>query len=78
MRTNGARKLVEVHLSQRMIESMREQWLVFYYGKKELATYTLRGTIPGEAEATAELLAYENNITKEDIRMTIETRGDRS
>ena len=57
---------------------MREQWLVFYYGKKELATYTLRGTIPGEAEATAELLAYENNITKEDIRMTIETRGDRS
>lgn len=57
---------------------VKEKWLVFYHGEEELAAYTLRGTFPGEAEATAELLAYENNITKEDIRMTIETRGDRA
>lgn len=56
---------------------MSEQWLVFYHGEEELASYTLRGTFPGEAEATAELLAYENNITKKAIRMTIEARGDR-
>lgn len=54
---------------------VKEKWLVFYHGEEELAAYTLRGTFPGEAEATVRLLAYENNINKEDIQMTIETRG---
>ena len=53
---------------------MREEYLVFYYKQKELAAYTLRGTFPGEMEATKELLAYENNITVAEIRVTKETR----
>ena len=53
---------------------VKEKWLVFYHGEEELAAYTLRGTFPGEAEATAELLAYENNITKEAIRVVCEMR----
>lgn len=51
-----------------------ETYLVFYHGEKELAAYTLRGTFPGEMEATKELLAYENNITVAEIRATKETR----
>ena len=53
---------------------VKEKWLVFYHGEKELAAYTLLGTFPGELEATVELLAYENNIPKEDIRVVCETR----
>lgn len=53
---------------------VKEKWLVFYHGEEELASYTLRGTFPGEAEATVRLLAYENNIPKEDIRVVCETR----
>ena len=53
---------------------MREEYLVFYYKQKELAAYTLRGTFPGEMEATKELLAYENNIAADEIRVIRETR----
>lgn len=54
---------------------MRERWLVFYSGKKELAAITLRGTFPGEVEATVDLLAGENGIPKEAIRVVCEMRG---
>ena len=53
---------------------MTEKWVVFYHGEKELAAYTVRGSFSGEQTATVELLAYENHISKEDIRIIYETR----
>lgn len=41
---------------------MKQTWLVFFLNGKELASYTLAGTFPGEREATRELLAYENDV----------------
>ncbi len=56
------------------MNSVKEAWLVFYYGDRELAAYTVRGTFPGEREATVELLAAENKIPPEAIRMAVEIR----
>lgn len=53
---------------------MKEPWAVFYLEDKELSSYTLRGTFPGEAEATAELLASENRVPVEAIRIVYEWR----
>lgn len=53
---------------------MREQWLVFYLDDKELASYTLRGTFPGEAEDTIGLLAQEYGVPAEAIRVACEWR----
>jgi hypothetical protein len=55
---------------------MAEQWIVFRDREtgEELAAYTARGTFPGEATATAELLAAERGITPEQITVTTETR----
>ena len=41
---------------------------------KELAAYTLRGTFPGEEQATKELLAGEIGIDPARIEVTIEER----
>ena len=40
---------------------MKEQWAVFYLGDKELSSYTLRGTFPGEIGGPVEAIrvAYE-------------------
>lgn len=51
-----------------------EEYLVFYHEKKELLAYTIRGTFAGEIEATKELLAYENGISKDAIRTIKEMR----
>lgn len=51
-----------------------EKYKVFYYNEKELVAYTLEGTFTGEEEATKELLAYENGINIEDIKVVIEER----
>ena len=55
---------------------MREQWLVFRDKEtgRELLAYTIRGTFPGERQATIELLAAENGIKPEQIVTTIERR----
>ena len=53
---------------------MKEKYLVFYYEQKELLAYTVRGSFSGELEATKELLAYENGISTDAIRVTQETR----
>jgi len=53
---------------------MKEEYLVFYHEQKELAAYTIRGTFKGEMEATKDLLAYENGIEKESIRVIKEMR----
>ncbi len=53
-----------------------EKWLVFRDDTtgRELCAYTIRGTFPGEAEATAELLAHENGLQVDQISATIESR----
>lgn len=54
---------------------MKEQWLVFYHGEKELAAYTLRGTFAGERQATIELLASEKGIPESEIHAAVELRS---
>jgi hypothetical protein len=51
-----------------------EKYLVFYLNEKELAAYTLRGTFPGEREATIDLLAHENGVDPTAIRTEYEDR----
>lgn len=48
---------------------MREQWLIFRDREtgQELCAYTIRGTFPGEREATIEQLAADNGIEPEQI-----------
>lgn len=53
---------------------MKERYLVFYHGKKELLAYTLWGSFPGEVMATVELLSAEHGIPKAAIRVAIESR----
>lgn len=53
---------------------MKEQYLVFYHGKRELVAYTLRGTFPGEVGSTVELLSAEHGIPKQAIRVACEMR----
>ena len=54
---------------------MKEPWVVFYNEGKELASYTLRGTFPGEMEATLEMLASEKGLSKDAIRVAFENRA---
>ncbi len=53
---------------------MKEEWFVFYWSTQELSACTLHGSFPGEVQAVVELLASENNISPEEIRVAIETR----
>ncbi|MCD8308860.1 MAG: hypothetical protein LUD19_03315 [Clostridia bacterium] len=53
------------------------QYVVFKHGDKELAAYTLFGTFAGEAEATAQLLAAERNIPRDEITISIQDRRSR-
>lgn len=53
-----------------------EKYLVFRAPDgKELCAYTLRGTFPGEAQSTRELLAYEQRLDPADIQTAIENRN---
>lgn len=53
-----------------------EYWKVFTDSEtgRELCAYTIRGTFPGELEATRELLAHENGLPVDQISATIESR----
>lgn len=53
-----------------------EKWIVFKDKEtgQELAAYTVRGTFPGEMDATIEMLAAENEITKDRIQIAEEDR----
>ena len=55
---------------------MREKWLVFRDREtgRELCAYTIRGTFPGEREATIDLLAHERGIPGERIETEIRNR----
>ena len=47
---------------------MKEPWIVFYGPDgKELLRYTVRGTHPGELDATIKLLAYEHGLSPDEI-----------
>ena len=58
-------------------KTMREYWKVFYNEKtgEEYTSYTIRGTFEGEEEATAQLIAAERHINREDIKTRTEERG---
>lgn len=53
-----------------------EKWIVFRDRDtgRELCAYTLRGTFPGELDATREQLAAENGIEPDRITTATECR----
>lgn len=53
-----------------------EPWVVFRNKetREELCSYTVRGTFPGEAEATAGLLSEEHGLPRDQITATVENR----
>ena len=57
-----------------------EQWVVFRNKEtgQELAAFTIRGTFPGETEATRDLLAAEHGLPPEQITVTIEDQGKKT
>lgn len=52
----------------------KEKWFVFYCGKRELSACTVRGSFPGEVQSVVEMLASENDIPEEAIRVSVEKR----
>lgn len=46
--------------------------VVFYLNNKELTRYDLINEFYGERESTIELLAYENNVNYDDIKVKVE------
>ena len=52
---------------------MRERWITFYLNGRELCSYTVRGTFPGEMEATKKLLAAYEGCSPEDITVQFES-----
>lgn len=51
-----------------------EKWIEFLYNDHVLCSYTVRGTFPGELQATKELLAAEKAISPESITTRIVTK----
>ena len=52
---------------------MVRQWVVFICDGIELMRYTLVGECEGEREETISLLAYENDISEDEIECYITT-----
>lgn len=52
----------------------KKAWKVFYLNGKELCAYTLEGSFAGEEQATKEMLAYDHNVSVDDIEVRIEKR----
>ena len=54
---------------------MKEPWIVFYGPDgKELCSYTVRGTFPGELQDTISLLAFEHGLSPGEISFAEVTR----
>ena len=51
-----------------------EKWIEFLYKDHVLVSYTVRGTFPGELQATKELLAGEKGISPESITTRVVTK----
>lgn len=45
------------------------EWVTFCHNKKELCAISIDGVFPGEIRETAELIADENNLKLEDIKI---------
>lgn len=52
----------------------KELWKVFYINGKEVMSYTVFGTFPGEQEATIKDLTYEYNAKENEIEVKKEWR----
>lgn len=52
----------------------KELYKVFYLDGKEILAYTLRGTYPGEEQATKELLACDKGVDVDRIKTNIVER----
>ena len=53
----------------------KEPWIVFYGPDgKELGSYTVRGSFPGELEDTISMLAYERGLMESKISFAEITR----
>ena len=63
-------------LHQKKEVTNMEKWKVFRDKDtgRELCAYTIRGTFPGEEDATRELLAAEEGINPDRITVSIERR----
>lgn len=54
-----------------------KEWLCFIGPDgRELCSYTVKDTFPGEMQATKELLAAENDLRSEEIVVKLERRRD--
>ena len=51
--------------------AMSVRWIAFMYDGKEIFAYTIKGTFPGEMQATKELLAAERGISPEEITIKL-------
>lgn len=52
--------------------SQKPRWITFSMDGKEIAAVTIKGTFPGEIQATVELLAYEKGV--DPSKITVGTR----
>lgn len=55
-------------------KAIKEPWIVFYLGGKEVMAYTVRGTFEGELESTLSLIAGEHECQINDIEWKEEIR----
>lgn len=53
------------------VAAMNARWIAFMYDGKEIFAYTIKGTFPGELQATKELLAAERGISTEEITVKL-------
>lgn len=51
-----------------------KKWFVFYHGDHELCAITAAEVFLGEIDATVEMLAGENGISKSSVRVALENR----
>ena len=53
---------------------MKEPWIVFYLDGEELCAVTADDSFAGEIAETREQLAYENDVTADEISWQLEMR----
>lgn len=66
--------VIDENLSHEDIYQIVTAKLVFKFKEKTLLKYSIIGSFESELDSTLELLAYENNCNKEDIKVSIENQ----
>lgn len=56
------------------IRKAKRMWMVFKIGKRRLIEVTFAGRIAGEVEATKSLLAYQQDVLTDQVKVTLETK----